>query len=128
MNDQDAEVELMKLAQTISRRVRCLVIYCARCDLKVLRVEREHRDRGDAGLLSGALVAYGALLRVQADGALDFKKYSPPGLTSARTYTWRCAHGHADSRRLERFLRAWPQDDPTTKPQRVIRLKLGVDM
>ena len=31
--------ELMKLAQTISRRVRCLLIYCERCDLKVLRVE-----------------------------------------------------------------------------------------
>jgi hypothetical protein len=120
--------ELMKLAQTISRWVRCLLIDCARCELRVLRIEREHRDRGEAGLSTGALLAYGALLRVQADGARDFKKYRPPGLTHARTYTWRCAHGHADSRKLERFLRAWPQDDPTVKPQRVLRLKLGVDV
>jgi hypothetical protein len=121
--------ELMRLGETISRRVRCLLIYCARCDLKVLRVERDNRDRGKPSSSMGALFTYGGL-HVQADGARDFKEYRDT-IDGGRTYTWRCAHGHADSRKLERFLRAWPQHvdgDPTAKPQRIIRLKLGVDV
>ncbi len=136
LDDRDAELALMRLAQTISRRVRCLLIYCARCDLKVLRVERDNRDRGKPRSHYGALWTYGGL-HVQADGAHDFQEYraEPKAMNADRTYTWRCAHGHADSRKLERFVRAWPQHDhvdgvvaPTAKPPRILRLKLGVDV
>lgn len=126
--DDDRELALAELGRTLDRRVRCLQIFC-RCGLKVLRVERDNRDAGPPSSLFGALWTYGGLY-VQEDGARNFTAYraEPKAMVAGRTYSWTCPHGHTDSRRLERFLRAWPQHDPQVRHGRVIRLTLGLDV
>jgi hypothetical protein len=124
----DPELKLIELGKTLDRRVRCLLVYCAQCDLKVIRVECAD-DRGRQSMPStfGALWTFGGL-SVRGDGARDFTEYRPQATSLHRTFSWRCAHGHADTRRLDKFLRAWPQHDPGVKPPRLVRLKLGVDL
>ena len=125
------DLELMKIGKTIDCRVRCLLVYCARCELQVLRVERDDRDRNPSiSMANGSLWTLGGL-HVSVQGARNFREYRPPeGMSLHRTFSWRCAHGHADTRRLVAFLKAWPQHDPTrgVHPPRVVRLKLGVDV
>jgi hypothetical protein len=128
--DDDYDLQLMGLGKTIDRRVRCLLIRCARCELKVLRVERDNRDRGEPDSPFGALWTLGGLY-VQPEGARNFRQYrpSPQGMEARRTYSWECAHGHRDTRTLERFLIAWPQHvRGGGRPPRVITLKLGIDV
>ena len=63
------DLELMKIGKTIDRRVRCLLVYCARCELQVLRVERDERDRNPPfSMTNGALWTLGGL-HVRAQGA-----------------------------------------------------------
>ena len=121
--------ELGDLGRNLDRRVRCLLIYCARCDLKVLRVERNNRDTKPSYSTFGALWTWGGLY-VSADGAREFDEFRPEPQAAVpdRTFTWRCPHGHPDSRRLERFLRAWPQHDKSARHDRILHLKLGRDL
>jgi hypothetical protein len=122
----EKHAELYNLGLNLDRRVRCLLIYCAHCDLKVLRVERDNRDRAKPSSTAGSLYTFGGL-HVIAEGAREFTAYRD-GITQDRTYTWQCPRGHADSRKIERFLRAWPAVGGEVRAPRVLRLKLGVDV